>query len=349
MTSIDLPTLANRVHGELFSRSNDDVITGAAPLGDAVAGHITLLDNEKNLAKLQVSAASACVTNQTFPGLSIPQIVVKNPHKAFAQICEFFRPEIVVTQKYGIDPLASVADSAQISNRAMVDAFASVADGCEIGEGTHLHRGVTVMHGCRIGKDCQLFPGVVLYPGTILGDRVVLHANCAIGPHGFGYRMENGKHIPTSQIGWVEIESDVEIGANSCIDRGTYGATRIGEGTKIDNLVHIGHNCKIGKHNLICAQVGFAGSVTTEQYVVLGGQVGVRDHITIGARTMVGAQSGLSADTGEDEILLGYPAIPRNEQAVVWASVKRLPELRKTVKQLVKQVETLKDQEKSGT
>ena len=347
MTSIDLLTLAERVHGELFSRASNDVITGAAPLADALPGHITLLDHEKNLPRLQISHASACVTNQTFPNVGIPQIVVKNPHEAFTQICQLFRPKVVVTRKQGVDSLASVAASAQISSLATVESFASVDEECIVGEGTHLHRGVTVMQGCRIGKDCQLFPGVVLYPGTILGDRVVLHSGCVVGAHGFGYRMENGKHVPTAQLGWVHIESDVEIGANSCVDRGTYGATRVGEGTKIDNFVQIAHNCNIGKHNLICAHAGIAGSASTGDYVVIAGQVGVRDHIMIGARTMVGAQSGVISDTGEDKILLGSPAIPRNEQAILFASINRLPELRKTVKQLTKQVAQLMDQEKT--
>ncbi len=347
MTSIDLQTLAKRVHGELFSRSNNDVITGAAPLADALPGHITLLDHEKNLPRLQISNASACVTNKTFPNVGIPQIVVTNPHEAFTQICQLFRPNVVTTRKQGVDSLANVAASAQISARATVESFASIDEDCIVGEGAHLHRGVTVMQGCRIGKDCQLFPGVVLYPGTILEDRVVLHSGCVVGSHGFGYRMENGQHVPTAQIGWVHIESDVEIGANSCVDRGTYGATRVGEGTKIDNFVQIAHNCNIGKHNLICAHAGIAGSAITGDYVVIAGQVGVRDHIKIGARTMVGAQSGVISDTGEDKILLGSPAIPRNEQAILFASINRLPELRKTVKQLTKQVAQLMEQEKT--
>ncbi len=346
MAPIDLPTLAKRVHGELFSRTNNDFITGAAPLGDAMPGHITLLDNEKNLPRLHQSHASACVTNKSFPDVSIPQIVVKNPHEAFAQICQLFRPMVVVTRKTGIDPRALVDASAHVNSQATVEAFASVAEGSSVGAGTHLHRGVTVMQGCRIGNDCQLFPGVVLYPGTILEDRVVLHSGCIVGSNGFGYRMEQGKHMPTAQIGWVHIESDVEIGANSCVDRGTYGATRVGEGTKIDNFVQIAHNCNIGKHNLICAHAGIAGSASTGDYVVIAGQVGVRDHTKIGARTMVGAQSGVIADTGEDQVLLGSPAIPRNEQAVLFASISRLPELRKTVKQLSKQVAALMPQEK---
>ena len=346
MTSIDLPTLAKRVHGELFSRSKNDVITGAAPLDDAMPGHITLLDSEKNLPRLHLSHASAFVTNQTFPDVAIPQIVVKDPHDAFTQICQLFRPQGVVTRKFGIDSLASVAISAQISGRSIVEAFVSVDEDCIVGEGTHLHRGVTVMHGCRIGNNCQVFPGVVLYPGTIVEDRVVLHSGCVIGSHGFGFKMGNGRHVPTAQIGWVHIESDVEIGANSCVDRGTYGATRIGEGTKMDNLVQIAHNCNIGKHNLICAQVGIAGSVTTGDHVVMAGQAGVRDHVKIGSRTMVGGQSGVSADTGEDQVLFGSPAIPFNEQAIALASLKRLPEIRKSVKHLARQVEQLMNQRK---
>jgi len=340
MTSIDLQTLTERAGGVLFSGSINDVIRGAAPIADAENGDVTLLDHEKNLAKLSASRASACVTSQNFSGVQISQIVVENPHEAFKYICQLFRPPIV-EEKIGVDPLASIADSAQISDLATIGPFTRVAEDCLVGAGTRLHSSVTIMRGCQIGKDCELFPGVVLYPGTILEDRVVLHSGTVLGANGFGYQMENGKHAPAAQLGWVHVESDVEIGANSCVDRGTYGSTRIGEGTKIDNLVQIAHNCKIGKHNLICSQTGIAGSSSTGEYVVIAGQVGVRDHVTIGDRTMVGAQSGIVADTGADQILLGSPAIPRMEQAVIFASVNRLPALRKTVKQLEKHVAQL--------
>lgn len=296
MTAIDLATLANRVHGELFARSDESqsnvpLITGASPLADAKPGHITLIDNEKYLPRLENSRAAACVTRQTFPNCSIPQIVVPNPHEAFAQICQIFRPACIVRSATGIHPTAVVAETAQVSLSAVVEAHAHVGDHSQIGDRTHIHRGATVMEGCKIGEDCQIFPGVVLYPGTVLGDRVVLHANCVLGAHGFGYRMVDGKHVSTAQLGWVEIEDDVEIGASTTIDRGTFGATRIGAGTKIDNLVMIGHNCSIGKHNLICSQVGIAGSTSTGEYVVLAGQVGLRDHIHIGSRTMVGCKA----------------------------------------------------------
>jgi UDP-3-O-[3-hydroxymyristoyl] glucosamine N-acyltransferase len=153
--------------------------------------------------------------------------------------------------------------------------------------------------------------------------------------------MVEGHHQPTSQLGWVEIEDDVEIGANSTVDRGTYGATRIGRGTKIDNLVQIAHNCNIGQHNLICSQVGIAGSCSTGDYVVLAGQVGMRDHTQIGNRTMVGAQSGVASDIADDLIVLGSPAIPRFEQASIYAAINKLPEMRRTVKRLEKELQQL--------
>ncbi|MBM3966916.1 MAG: UDP-3-O-(3-hydroxymyristoyl)glucosamine N-acyltransferase [Planctomycetes bacterium] len=337
MTAMDLASLAERVHGELFARHRNAVVTGAAPLSDAKPGYITLIDDEKHIPKLQSSSASAVVTPKSFDALELPQIVVKNPHDAFAKICQIFRPTHVVQRSFGIHPSACVHPSAEIDSDCFIDAFVFVDDDCVVGAGTHLHRGVTLMPGCHVGRDCQLYPGVVLYPGTILGDRVTLHAGVVLGAHGFGYRMVEGTHQPTSQLGWVEIEDDVEIGANSTVDRGTYGATRIGRGTKIDNLVQVAHNCNIGQHNLICSQVGIAGSCSTGDYVVLAGQVGMRDHIHIGSRTMVGAQSGVASDIAEDLIVLGSPAIPRFEQAAIFAAINKLPEMRRTVKRLEKE------------
>jgi UDP-3-O-[3-hydroxymyristoyl] glucosamine N-acyltransferase len=348
MKTMDLLTLAKHVQGELFTRDrgcepDSQCIVGAAPLQDAESGQITLIDSDKHLSRLQTSKAAACVTPQSFPDLDIPQIVVKNPHEAFAQICKIFRPAIVITAKSGIDPRACVSQSSRIASSAVIEALAAVGENCEIGEGTHIHRGVTIMDGCRVGSQCQLYPGVVLYPGTILEDRVVLHANCVLGAHGFGYKTEQGRHVSTSQLGWVHVESDVEIGANTTVDRGTYGATKIGEGTKIDNLVQIAHNCKIGKHNLICSQVGIAGSCTTGDYVVLAGQVGMRDHVNIGNKSIILAQSGVAEDVAENQILLGSPALPRKEQAMIIASLLKLPEMRKTLKQVERTLESMDD------
>ena len=214
MTAMDLASLAARVHGELFAGHHNAVVTGAAPLSDAKPGYITLIDDEKHIPKLQSSPASAGGTPKSFDSLELPQIVVTNPHDAFAKICQIFRPTHVLQRSFGVHPSACIHPTTEIHSDCFIDAFVSVDDGCTVGAGTHLHRGVTLMPGCHVGRDCQLYPGVVLYPGTILGDRVTLHAGVVLGAHGFGYRMVEGHHQPTSQLGWVEIEDDVEIEVN---------------------------------------------------------------------------------------------------------------------------------------
>jgi UDP-3-O-[3-hydroxymyristoyl] glucosamine N-acyltransferase len=354
MAGIAISELANQVQGELVlgqsdpSRSDgqDDsqghlaalLLIAAVPLSQARPGCITLVDDIKHADKLATTQASAVITPAPIPGISIPQIVVKNPHEAFTAICKRFKPAVVLDRPHGVHPSASIHPSASVDRETFIDAGVSIDADCVVGAGCHLHRGVTLMPGCKIGRDCQLFPGVVLYPGCVLGDRVILHANTVIGAHGFGYKLVNGQHLPAPQLGWVEIESDVEVGANTTIDRGTYGATRIGAGTKIDNLVQIAHNCTIGKHNLICSQVGIAGSSSTGDYVVLAGQVGLKDHIRVGDRTQIGAQSGVAADVDPDQILLGSPAVPIYQQAQVYAVMSRLPEMRKAIRRMETQL-----------
>src|SRR4029078_9309158 len=170
------------------------------------------------------------------------------------------------------------------------------------------------------------------YENTILGPRVVIHAGSIIGAYGFGYECVQGRHQRSAQLGYVELEADVEIGAGTTSDRGTYGATRIREGTKIDNQVMIAHNCRIGPHNLICSHVGIAGSCTTGDYVVLDGQVGLRDHVHIGDRSVIMAQAGVINEVQPGSVLVGSPAIPEREQFHVWAASYKLPEMRKQLK-----------------
>lgn len=354
MVAIELNELATQVQGELVAGTNivelpTLLITSALPLTQAIEGSVTLVDNRKHAEKLASTRAVAVITPERLPGLSIPQIIVANPHEAFAKACAVFQPNSLIERPYGVHPTAQIHSSAAVSPESFIDAFVSIDSDCTVGQGCHLHRGVTLMPGCKIGKNCQLFPGVVLYPGTILGDRVILHANTVVGAHGFGYRFVNGTHQPASQLGWVEIESDVEVGANSAIDRGTYGATRVGEGTKIDNFVQIAHNCSIGKHNLICAHVGIAGSASTGDYVVLAGQVGVKDHTHIGDRTQVGAQAGIASDVLPDQIMLGSPAKTRFEQAQLWAMENKLPEMRKTIKRLEATIAELQAKQLTAT
>ncbi len=218
---------------------------------------------------------------------------------------------------------------------------ATIGDDVEIGAGTIVHSGVHVMAGCRVGEQVTIFPGAVLYENTRVGPRCILHAGVVLGAHGFGYKLVEGRHVLSSQLGYVELGPDVEVGAGSTIDRGTYGATVIGEGTKIDNLVMIAHNCRIGRHNLICSQVGVAGSTTTGDYVVMAGQVGVRDHVHIGTGAVLGAKAGVSGDVRDGVRMLGTPAVPEREQKLLFAAISKLPEMRKQLRELTRQVDAL--------
>lgn len=264
------------------------------------------------------------------------QIIVSDPHAALTQVVTYFRPPISnEVSAEGIDPTASIDATAQVHPSATIGAAAVIGPGCRI------HANVSIAGGCVLGANVVLHPGVTLYPYTQLGDRVVLHAGAVIGANGFGYRLVDGRHVPTAQLGFVKIEHDVEVGACTTIDRGTYGATRIGEGTKIDNQVMIGHNCQIGRFNLLCSQVGIAGSCTTGDYVVMAGQVGLKDHISLGDGAIVGAQAGVMEDLSGGQVYLGSPATTQREQMQIMAVERRLPEMRRDLRRLEKSVSDL--------
>ena len=201
------------------------------------------------------------------------------------------------------------------------------------------------MSGVQLGDDVVIFPNAVLYENTQVGHRVTIHACAVIGSYGFGYELIDGQHQISAQLGYVEVEDDVEIGSGTTIDRGTYGATLIGVGTKIDNLVQIAHNCRIGKHNVICSLVGIAGSCTTGDYVVMAGQVGLKDHTTIGHRAVLGAKAGVIHDIPDDATYVGIPATPDRAQFVQLAAVSKLPQMRKDFKALQKQVAQLQNRQ----
>jgi UDP-3-O-[3-hydroxymyristoyl] glucosamine N-acyltransferase len=198
---------------------------------------------------------------------------------------------------------------------------------------------------CRLGDDVILYGNSVLYDGTILGHRVIVHANAVLGADGFGYRLQSGRHVKVPQLGHVEVGDDVEIGACTTIDRGTFQATRIGDGTKIDNLVQVAHNCQIGRHNLFISQMGIAGSSSTGDYVVIAGQVGVVDHVKIGDHAIIGAKAGVTKEVAAGERMLGAPATPEREQKRILMSLEKLPEIRRDIRR-IKQHLGLKDEDK---
>lgn len=333
-----LKSLAEHVGGRLIGESDvesSSPCSGANPPADAGATEITLLVDADAQA-IEASTAMAVVT-ATEVAINRPQIIVDDPHAAFSDIVRLYRPPVDPSVPVeGIDPTASVAPSATIHPSANVGA------GVSIGANTIIMPGVTVMPNCRIGSNCVLHAGTTLYEYAVIEDRVTIHAGTVIGANGFGYRQQNGRHIPTAQLGYVHVESDVELGACVTVDRGTYGATRIGQGTKVDNQVMIAHNCQIGRHNLICSQVGIAGSCRTGDYVILAGQVGLKDHITLGNQTIVGAQAGVMEDCDGNEVLLGSPATNQRDQMQIMATQRRLPEMRRELKTLRKELNKLR-------
>jgi UDP-3-O-[3-hydroxymyristoyl] glucosamine N-acyltransferase len=267
-------------------------------------------------------------------------LIVADVHAAFAKIVAHFRPPRALIA-IGISPRAIVSPSARCGKNVNIHPGATVGDDCRIGDGTTILPGAQVLAGCDIGRDVTIGPGVVLYENTIVGDRTIVHGNATVGAFGFGYTHVAGRHVLSAQLGYVRIGSDVEIGAGTTIDRGTYGATSIGDGTKIDNQVQIAHNCRIGRHNLICAQVGIAGSTTTGDYVVMGGQAGVRDHVHIGTGAKLSAMAGITNDVPDGAVMIGIPATPEREQKLKLAALAKLPEMRQEFKALRKVVAEL--------
>ncbi len=311
--SISLRELVNLFGGKLQG-DGEITISGAATIRDAQPGEITLADGGKMTDDLARSQASAVVVPPTFPESSLPRIIVSDVRKYFAQIVVHFRPRRS-SKSVGVSPTARVSPFAKIGNGVNVHPGAAIGDDVTVGARSTIHSGVQIMAGCVIGECVTIFPNAVLYEDSIVGDRCIIHSNAVIGSYGFGYSTVDGQHHLSPQLGYVEIGSDVEVGACSTIDRGTYGPTLIGEGTKMDNHVMIAHNCRIGKCNILCSQVGIAGSCTTGDYVVMGGQVGVADHNNIGHHVSIGAQTGVFKDIPDGESHLGTPSSPIREQA----------------------------------
>ncbi len=322
------------------------VISGGAILRDAQVGEISLAESAKLVPQVEASQASAVLVNGSYSPHNLPHIVVENVHAAFALVIQKLRPSRV-NMKCGIDPTAQIHPTAIVAETAYVGPNVKIGPRVILGEnvflasGVVLHGGVQIMESCQLGENCQLFPNVVLYENTLLGARVILHAGCVLGAYGFGYESVEGKHRRGAQLGYVEIEDDVEIGATTTIDRGTYGPTKIGAGTKIDNQVMIGHNCRIGRHNLICSHVGIAGSATTGDYVVLAGQVGLRDHIHVGDKALILAQSGVMNDVPPGETHVGSPALVYRDQLLIVAATHKLPEMRKQLKEMQRTLDRL--------
>jgi len=335
--------LAALVRGRLVGDGSIS-IHSARPVGEAGPGDITFIENERYAKMLRTSPASAAIVGPHFKPAAaepnLPVIEVDDPMGAFLAV----RSHLGGAEKprwVGVHPQAWVAPTAVIGKDVAIYPFAYVGDEAVIGDGVTLHPGVVVGDRCRIGKDTVIHPNAVLYRDVSLGERVEVHAGTVLGGDGFGYRLVDGRHVKVPQTGRVEVGDDVEIGANCTVDRATFEATRIGDGSKIDNLVMIGHNNQIGRHNLLCGQVGIAGSCKTGDYVVMAGQAGIKDNTEIGHRAVVGAQAGVHRSVPAEQQVLGSPAIPLREQRRVFQMIARLPEMHRQLRELSAQVAVL--------
>jgi UDP-3-O-[3-hydroxymyristoyl] glucosamine N-acyltransferase len=331
-----LQELATICGGELVGDATLQ-ITGAASLGEATQGEISFFANRKYIGLLRKTHASAIFVPPDFAEpINTAQIRVSNPTKAFEQVLLKFAPK-PITFAPGIHPSAVVDPSAQLGERVSIQPLAVIEPGARIGDDTIIGAGTYVGHETVIGTACQIYPNVTIRERSRIGSRVIIHSGAVIGADGFGFEMVDGRHQKIQQLGIVQIDDDVEIGANTTVDRARFGRTWIQEGVKIDNLVQIAHNVVIGKNSVIVAQTGISGSARVGERVMMGGQVGIVGHLEIADGSMIAAQSGITKNL-PGGVWFGSPAVPFSEakQQIAW--IHRLGKLFARVKAIEKKL-----------
>ena len=304
-------------------------VSGVASMASASASDLVFVEEEKCLVRAMQSKAGAVIAGQFAVGASgKPLLICRHPKLVFARAAKFLQDK-KRDEEAGVDASAVVHSTVRLGLGAVVEERGVIAEGAEIGAGTRIAAGCVIGRGVKIGGECEICPNVTIYPGTTLGDRVMVHAGAVLGSDGFGYVRDakSGRYEKFPQVGRLVIEDDVEIGANTTIDRGALDETRIGRGTKIDNLVHIGHNCRLGENVLIAAQSGLSGSIVIENDVVLGGQVGIGEHARIEEGVMLGGQGGVLPNKvlrGKGVAFWGTPAQPVRQYLKQLAALARL-------------------------
>ncbi len=345
MNSRTLAELAE-LCGATLEGDPDFLITGPATLAEAESDQVSFLNSERYAQQLAVTRAGCVVVSRDQacdrPGLAL--LRVDDPNRAFSALVQAFAPSSE-RPPAGIHPTAIVHPTAELGEGVCIGPHCVIEEGASIAADCVLIARVFVGAGAGIGSNTTLHPGVTLYARVIVGANCILHAGAAIGPDGFGF-----EHSPTGweripQCGTVIIEDDVEVGANTAIDRGRFGATRIGRGTKIDNLVQLGHNCVVGENAMICAQVGTAGTTEIGAWVVIGGQAGLGGHLKVGDGSQVAGQSAVFGDLDPGGVYMGFPARPRAETLKSTALVRRLPKLLQRVQELEKRLARLEEEE----
>lgn len=321
----------------------DMALRGLAPIESASSGDLAFIANKKYRKHLETTGASAVIisddTAVTRDDLSY--LRMKDPYLGFVKALRLFHPPARYADA-GIHPLASVDPTATIADSATVAAHVSIGKHVRIGEDTVIAEGAVIRNDVTIGNNTLIYPNVTILDRAIVGDKVIIHSGTTIGSDGFGFAPVEGSYEKIPQVGSVVIEDDVEIGANSCIDRGTIGATLIRRGAKLDNLIQVAHNVEVGEDTVVAAQSGISGSTVVGNNVIIAGQVGLVGHITIGDRVTIGAQSGVSKDLqGEGKMFRGSPAREIYEELRLEAALRHLPELIKTVNRQQTRIEEL--------
>ncbi len=336
--------IAEFIQGTIVGDENATVHT-FAKIEEGIPGAISFLSNPKYTHYIYDTQSSIVLVNKDFePEKEIKATLIKvdNAYESLAKLLNLY--EMSKPKKTGIDPLAYIAPTAKIGKDVYIAPFACVGDNAEIGDNTSLHPHATVGSGAKVGKDCILYPHVTVYHDCRIGNNCILHAGSVIGADGFGFAPSPEGYEKIPQIGIVVLEDNVEIGANTCIDRATMGATIIRKGVKLDNLIQIAHNVEVGSHTVMASQVGVAGSTKVGEWCMFGGQVGVAGHITVGNRVNMGAQSGVNGSVKDGKALIGTPPIEFKNYFKSSAVFKKLPDMYLELGSLKKEIEELKKQ-----
>lgn len=347
-STISLKDLAILCDARIEGGNPSAMIYSAADISSAKEGQVTQLTNAKYAQYFNNSLATACFVPEDFQVDNSPEKIAllrcPDPEISFIKAVEYLHP--VRQYQANISSNANISETATLGVGVFIGAFAVIGDHTTIGENTSVLSGAYIGNHVSIGQNCRIHPYAVIYDDTILGDNVVIHSGAIIGADGFGYKFRNNAHVKVPQVGNVVIEDNVEIGANTCIDRGALGSTQIGMGSKIDNLVQIGHNNKVGKHVIMCGHTGVSGSCTIEDYAILAGSTGVADHVRIGQGAVVLARSGVATDVAPGAQVFGSPAKDKKTAYKEQIAISKLPELIKQIKELEEKVGHLIDESK---
>lgn len=334
--------IAGVLQGEVVGDASATVST-FAKIEEGMPGALSFLGNPKYAHYIYNTESSIILVTRDFkPEQEVKATLIRvdNPYEALATLMQMV--EQAKPKKTGIHPTAVVAESAIVAEDVYVGPYAVIGEGTTVGGGTMIHPHVCVGDGVKIGNDCVLYPHATVYDGCVMGNRCVLHAGSVLGADGFGFAPSNDGYEKIPQIGIAQLEDDVDLGANTCVDRATMGRTIVHKGVKLDNMVQVAHNCEVGAHTVMSAQVGIAGTTKIGEWCMFGGQVGLAGHLEIGDKVQIGAQSGIPGNVKSGSQIMGTPAMPHRDYFKAMAVVRTLPEMRRTVNRLEKELAALK-------